>query len=316
MKRFFRLLTVTLILAALLACSAQAAGVSVVTTIFPIYDWTVTLLGDNPAGVEVVMLQSNGIDLHNFQPSAADILKIARSDLFIYVGGESDAWAEPLLANAAKGVGSTLVLMDALGESLREEETVEGMEAEEEEDGDEAAYDEHVWLSLRNARVLCEDIADALCELTPEYAGAYRENLARLTEEIDALDGEYAAAVEGAARKVILFGDRFPFRYLTEDYGLEYYAAFLGCSAETEASFNTVVFLAGKVNELELPVILALEGTEHQLAETIRRATKTRDQQILTMNSIQGVAEEEIARGVHYLDLMRENLETLKQALQ
>ena len=314
------------------ACSSEAeAGepnndskLNIVTTIFPEYDWVMNVLGDEADSAEVTMLLDSGVDLHSFQPTADDIMKVATCDMFIYVGGESDEWVEDALAEAVNPDMIVINLLDVLGDTVVEEEIVEGMEgeeeeaeeadaAEEEEEGPE--YDEHVWLSLRCAAVLTQRIADELSSLDPEHADAYEQNAADYIAELNALDAEYEAAVADAEFDTILFGDRFPFRYMTDDYGLNYYAAFVGCSAETEASFETITFLAGKVDELGLTAVLTIEGTDHSIAETIISNTASADQQILTLDSMQSVTAEDVRNGASYLDIMRANLSVLTQAL-
>lgn len=181
-------------------------------------------------------------------------------------------------------------------------------------DEDEHEIDEHVWLSLRNAATLVKSIAAELAALDPENAKTYQANADAYCAKLAALDGEYAKVVAGAKRKTLLVADRFPFRYLTDDYGLEYFAAFSGCSAESEASFKTIAFLAKKVDELTLPVILTIEGAKHKIAETVKRTTKAKDQRILALDSLQSTGGE-AAKTTRYLDVMRRNLETLKAAL-
>jgi zinc transport system substrate-binding protein len=204
-----------------------------------------------------------------------------------------------------------------LGEQVKEEEVVEGMEAgeEESEDEDEPEYDEHVWLSLKNAETLCNAITDALEEIDPANRDAYAANAASYLEKLAALDGKYQTVVDNAARKTVLFGDRFPFRYLVDDYGLSYYAAFVGCSAETEASFETISFLAGKVDELGLPCVLTIEGAQHKIAETIVQNSAAKNQSILTLNSMQSTTSADAVNGTTYLSVMESNLDVLKQAL-
>ena len=323
-KIIIRLLTVTLSVVFLLGASvpkpaeADESKLRIVTTIFPIYDWVREILGDEAGETEMTMLLDSGADLHNYQPSAADILKIKQADLFIYIGGESDEWAEDVISVADNPERINLNLMDALGEDLREEETVECMEAHEEheEAEEEAEYDEHIWLSLRNARRLVEVIAEKIAEKRPDRGELYRKNAEQYAERLSLLDQAYEEAVSAGSRKVLLFGDRFPFRYMTEDYGLTYYAAFSGCSAESEASFETILFLAQKADELALPVILTLENPKTGLAETIARSTKAGSLQILSMNSLQSITAQDINSGITYLSVMNENLNTLKQALQ
>ena len=311
-----------LCLSILLLLSAAGCAVSrpqpvdrplhIVTTIFPLYDWTRAILGDSGDHVQLDLLLQNGVDLHSFQPTAADIVSIASCDVFIYVGGESDEWVDDTLRQNANPNRTVLNLLNLLGDAAKEEEIVEGMEAEADE---EAAYDEHVWLSLQNAAVLCERIADALEAADPGYAAQYRANAAAYIEKLNALDAVYADAVKQAPYKTLLFGDRFPFRYLADDYGLSYYAAFSGCSAETEASFETVVFLANKLDELHLPAILQLESANGTMAETIRKATQSQGQAILTLDSLQSVTAEQIKSGTTYLGVMEQNLTVLRQAL-
>ena len=319
--------TIVLLLAALLcaACFPACGGLkpadngrlSIVATIFPEYDWVMNILGDNPADAEVTMLLDTGVDLHSFQPTAADILKISTCNLFIYVGGESDAWVEAALEEATNKDMIVINLLSVLGDAVKEEELVEGMQGEEEEgEEDEPEYDEHVWLSLKNAAVLTKSISEALQKLDPENAAVYESNTSAYIGKLEALDAAYAKAVAEAPIKTLLFGDRFPFRYLTDDYGLSYYAAFVGCSAETEASFETVTFLAGKADELDLHAVMTIEGTDHRIAETIIENTKAKDLVILTLDSMQATTAKDAANGTTYLSVMEKNLSVLKDALK
>ena len=302
--------------------AAEADRIQILATIFSEYDWVMNILGSNPANAEVTMLLDSGVDLHSFQPTAEDILKISTCDLFIYVGGESDAWAEDTLGEAANKDRLVINLLEALGDAVKEEEIVEGMQEEEEagaepeEEEEEAEYDEHVWLSLRNASFLVRSISEAIGRIDPDHADTYRENAAAYIGKLDALDAEYRTAVSGAAVTTLLFGDRFPFRYLADDYGLGYYAAFVGCSAETEASFETITFLSGKVDELGLHAVLTIEGTDHRIAETVVQNTRTKDQRILTMDSMQSITAKDVQNGATYLSVMEKNLSVLKDALK
>ena len=298
---------------------AEAKKLSVVTTIFPIYDWVRQIAGDSD-DIEITLLLDSGVDLHSYQPTAQDILKVASCNVFVYVGGESDGWVEDALAQSMNPDMAVVNLLEALGDAVKEEELVEGMEPEDEEDEededeDEPEYDEHVWLSLRNARVLTGVLADVLAGADPANADAYAANAATYSDRLDALDAAYAATVGAAGLDTVLFGDRFPFRYLADDYGLSYYAAFVGCSAETEASFETIAFLSGKVDALRLPAVLTIEGTDHRIAETIVNNTASGSAAILTMDSMQGTAAADAAAGATYLDIMAQNLGVLKQAL-
>ena len=335
MKRIFPLFLALAVAVSLLAgCGKKNATESgesesdklrVVATIFPGYDWVHQIMGDRAAAADLTMLLDNGVDLHSYQPTTDDIIKVFDCDLFIYVGGESDGWAENALKTAANKDIKVVSLLEVLGERVKTEEIVEGMQdadhahahdhEHEHDHGHEEEADEHVWLSLKNAAVLIGAISNALQELDPDNKDTYAANASAYIEKLSALDGAYQSAVDGAARKTVLFGDRFPFRYLVDDYGLSYYAAFAGCSAESEASFETVSFLAKKVDELGLPCVLTIEGKNHKLAETIVRNTAAKNQKVLTMDSMQSTTSEDVANGTTYLSVMEQNLSVLKEAL-
>ena len=330
MKQFISLLvSLSLVLALLAGCGsgqsasapeeeAQEKTLSIVTTIFPEYDWVCQILGERLEKADVTMLLDTGVDLHNYQPTADDIVTVSNCDLFIYVGGESDEWVDDVLAAANNPDLVAIDLMEVLGDSVKEEEVVEGMEeeAEEEDAGKEVEYDEHVWLSLKNASILCQEIADRLGEIDPEGKATYGANVAAYLEALGELDLEYQAMIENSPKNTVLFGDRFPFRYLTDDYGLNYYAAFVGCSAETEASFETVVFLANKVDELDLPAVLKIEGSDGKLAQTIVDNTTKQAAEILELDSMQSVTAADVAQGANYLAAMENNLFILQEALK
>lgn len=499
MKRIlFLILACTASLGMLTGCGntllieKDSGKLKVVTTIFPEYDWVRQILGDKADDADITMLLDNGVDLHSYQPTADDIVKIADCDLFLYVGGESDGWVDDALAGAANKDRKVINLLDVLKDTVKTEEAMPGMQAEEghnhgyshfddsdvqertlsDWDGDwqsiypfltngtldevmerkaengaktaeeyrayyetgyktdvsqitidsanntmcfvkndiaakgvyqykghqiydyesgsrgvryffqktggdadapkfvqfsdhgiapgkaehfhifagndsfdalsqemenwptyypadmsgeeikedmleheEKEYDEHVWLSLKNAETLCEAIANALEELDEQNKDTYAANLTAYTDQLAALDAAYQTAVDTGKRKTVLFGDRFPFRYLVDDYGLSYYAAFAGCSAESEASFETVSFLAKKVDALSLPCVLTIEGKQHKIADTIVQNTKAKNQPILTMDSMQATTSEDAANGTTYLGVMENNLGVLKQAL-
>ena len=301
------------------APAASEDRLSVVATIFPIYDWVRVLAGDRAGRFDLTLLLDSGVDLHSYQPTADDLVKIANCDLFLYVGGESDQWVEEALASAGNPHRVAINLMEVLGDAVKEEEVVEGMEAEDQEDEgtengeEETEYDEHVWLSLKNAAVLCRAIGGALGSLDPDGAEVYAANTASYLEALNELDNEYAAMVDSAVRKTLLFGDRFPFRYLTEDYGLTYYAAFAGCSAESEASFETIAFLAGKLDELGLPAVLKIDGSDGKLAQTIIDNSQSKSAKILEMDSLQSATTADA--GKTYLSAMEGNLLVLTEAL-
>ncbi|MBR4404154.1 MAG: zinc ABC transporter substrate-binding protein [Clostridiales bacterium] len=307
----------------LTACSSAGAKgkdkIKIVTTIFPEYDWVMNVLGDKASNADVTLLLDNGVDLHSFQPTASDIMKVSSCDLFVYVGGESDDWVADALKEATNKDMVVINLLDVLGDKVKEEEVVEGMQGEdedEEEDEGEIEYDEHVWLSLRNAEVLVQSISDAMQKIDASNAEAYKKNSDAYIESLKSLDSDYKAVVEAASNKTLLFGDRFPFRYLVDDYGLTYYAAFVGCSAESEASFETITFLSKKVDELNLPVVLTIEGKDHRIAETIVQNTTSKDQKILTMDSMQSASTADHKNGTTYLSIMKANLSVLTEALK
>jgi len=521
----------------LTACSSAGANgknkIKIVTTIFPEYDWVMNVLGENPAGAEVTMLLDNGADLHSYQPTAADVMKISSCDLFVYVGGESDDWVEDALKEATNKDMAVINLLDVLGDKVKEEELVEGMQEGEhhhdheggEEDHDhehsheeekeiteadikprevsefagewqslypvlmtgaldeyvkyqaekksitveesraqieakwncgvktikiegnsitlyyddgtkatgtyeyagfatkkddtgkitsirheflrtsgdgpkyvmlndhghepadsvehfhiyfgdnnfdelvtttsnpffvdakldakgcldnvmgheqghdhssqeteadhdhehehehhheegEIEYDEHVWLSLKNTQVLVQSISDAMQKIDSANAATYKKNSDSYIEALKSLDNDYKAVVDAASNKTILFGDRFPFRYMVDDYGLTYYAAFVGCSAESEASFETITFLSKKVDELKLPVVLTIEGKDHRIAETIVQNTASKDQKIMTLDSMQSTTTSDYKNGATYLSIMKNNLSVLTEALK
>ena len=321
-----------LLVGALAGCGKQndtnkTDKLSIVTTIFPEYDWVREILGDKADNAEITMLLDNGVDLHSYQPTADDIVKISDCDLFIYVGGESDGWVEDALRNAANRNMKVINLLEVLGDSVKTEEIVEGMQEEHEhedahahDDAEEHEHeeeaDEHVWLSLKNAKMLVRVISKALQELDPDNKDIYAANADAYVKKLSALDADYQAAVDAASNKTILFGDRFPFRYLVDDYGLRYYAAFVGCSAETEAGFETISFLAKRVDEWKLPCVLTIEGAQHKIAETVVRNTTAKNQKVLTMDSMQSTTTQDVKNGTTYLSVMEKNLSVLKEALR
>ena len=471
--------------------SSDSKSLQIVTTIFPEYDWVKNILGDEISHADITMLLDNGVDLHSYQPTAEDIMKVSTCDLFLYVGGESDAWVEDALKNATNKDMKVINLLDVLKDTIKTEEAVPGMQAEEghnhgvsdfsnsdvqerslsdwngdwqsvypyvldgtldpvmekkaesgnktaeeykksytasyetdienisiddntitytrkdgtstatydsrgfyirEKDdgskqvrykyqkvsgdadaptyivfsdhnissaepehfhlyfgedgfdklveegthfptfypasltGDEIAdemleheekeYDEHVWLSLKNTKTLCSAISNTLQELDPENKDIYAKNASSYIEKISTLDSEYKDVVNQATCKTLLFGDRFPFRYLVDDYGLSYYAAFAGCSAETEASFETITFLANKIDELGLKHIMTIEKSDQKIAKTIIENTAEKNQDILTLDSMQSTTSDDVANGVTYLSVMENNLKVLQKALQ
>lgn len=299
---------------------APTKSLKIVTTIFPIYDWVKNILGDKFDKNNVSILLDNSVDLHNYQPTSADMVKISNSDLFIYVGGESDKWVPSVLEQVSNKDLKAINLMEYINADLRPEEEKEGMEEEHEEEHEgeeehEEEYDEHIWLSLKNAKKLVSAISNVLQELDADNKSVFADNATQYVDKLDTLDKEYTDMANNASNKMLIFGDRFPFLYMTKDYGLDYYAAFKGCSAETEASFKTIAFLAQKLDEYNLNYIFTIEGTNHKIAETIIENSNNKDRKILTLNSMQSTTTKDIESGNSYIIIMKKNLDVLKQAL-
>lgn len=336
-------LNICLLFLMLLSFSVSAIGcgqaqkdsdkLHVVAAIFPLYDWTKEIIGEDKKNVELTLLVNNGTDLHSYQPSASDLVNISTCDVFIYVGGASDVWVKDALKNVTNPDMQVINLMDVLGSRAMEEEIVDGMQnhshvqdedthtetdvhAEDAHEYENTAYDEHVWLSLNNAILFVKHISGVLEATDAEHAEAYRSNADAYVDRLKALETEYKNTTAQAKTDTLLFCDRFPFRYLTEDYGLKYYAAFPGCSAETEASFATIAFLAEKLEELQLPAVVTIEGSDKKIAETVIQNTESKNQAIASLDSMQSVSRKDIEDGVTYLSVMEKNLSELKQVLQ
>ena len=316
---------------------------TIVATIYPQYAWLKEILGQQADSLNLTLLIKNGMDLHSYKPSAADIATIAKADMIVYVGGESDEWIEKALEATPNEKRVLVNLLAALGDRVKAEEVVEGMQAEEEhhhehaeeheheehhehaeehehheheDHAEEVENDEHVWLSLKNAEILVKALTQALVKLDSAHETEYRMNANAYIAKITELDEAYRVMVAGATHKTVLFGDRFPFRYLVDDYGIKYYAAFVGCSAESEASFETVAFLAGKMDSLALPAILIIDGGDGKIARAVLAASKnSKSAEVLPINSMQSVRSSQMD-SLDYLGMMRENLEVLKKALK
>ena len=313
MKRFLSLILALGMLFSLAACSgaARRARVQIVTTSFPLYDWTRSVAKDVD-GVEITWLMDSGVDPHSFQPTTKDLVFVSDCDVFVYVGGESEAWADDAVASMKNENARVVKLLDGLQEAALAEEDVPGAEPEAEEE--EGALDEHIWMSLRAASICVDLICGALCEADSANDDVYRMNADDYKTQLSALDQAYSEAVASSELDTILVADRFPFRYLAEDYHLNYYAAFAGCSAETEASFQTVLGLSQKADELGLPVILITENSTGDIADAVSEGSQS-EPAIRTLDSLQSVTAEIAADGVTYLSVMESNLEVLKEAL-
>lgn len=320
-NKFFGVIA-ALALAVLTGCGAAAPApfaaesgeepLRVVATVFPAWDWLRELTAGQEGRVELTLLQSGGVDMHSYQPTARDLLTVQECDLLVCVGGQSDAWLERALAGTEDGP-RVVRLVEALGQQAYTALPALGTQAEEDHDHDhEEEADEHVWLSVANARTLTGVLAETLAQLDP--AGDYAARAAAYGEQLDALDESYRQAVEAGSRAVLLFGDRFPFAHLARDYGLTCYAAFEGCSAETEASFATVARLAAAAEENGLHTILITETSDGSLADTIAATTQSGLEKAV-LNSMQAVSEEQIENGLTWRAVMEANREVLAAAL-
>jgi len=291
----------------------KAEGLNITATIFPQYDFASQLAGEKAS---VTMLLPPGSESHTYEPSPQDIIKIQNSDLFIYTGGESDNWIDEILKTLDTDSMKIISLMDVC--ETVSEESVEGMQTEEHASEDEAhnadmvKQDEHVWTSPANAVKICDAIFNALCELDNENSEYYSENHNRYTSLLDEIDNDFKEIVSSSKRNLLVFGDRFPFRYFADRYGIEYFAAFPGCAEETEASISTVTFLIDKVKQEEIPVVLYPELSNHRLADTIVEETGAK---ALMLHSCHNVTREEFDSGTTYAELMKRNEEVLKEAL-
>jgi len=323
-KRFILIASASLIiLTALAGCALAGDRLSIIATIFAPYDFARVIAGDR---ADVAMLISPGSESHSFEPAPQDIITIMNSDVFIYVGGDSDSWIDRLLGSMNTGQMKIASLMECV--DLVEEKIVEGMDDDHDDDDHHshdhdndddhdhdhasAAYDEHVWTSPENAKLIVRKIADVLCEADEKNADFYRQNAAAYIEKLEELDAAFQAVMDGAARNTIVFGDRFPFRYFADAYGLEYFAAFPGCSTETEPSARTVAFLIDKVKAEKIPVIFHIELSNERMADTISEETGAKKR---LLHSCHNITRDDFQKGLGYLDLMTRNIEALREAL-
>lgn len=339
--RIFLMLTMIVSVLFFTGCGNAETGntitdkTTIVCTNFPLYDWARTLLADSDA--EVILLLDNGTDMHSFQPSAEALIQIAECDVLVHVGGESDLWLEDALEANPNENRIVVNLMDVLGDELKEETYVEGMQTEHvHEDGtvhtgeacenevhhnegesepQAVAMDEHIWLSLRMAISCCEAMEEAFCKILPDDEALIRQNGEAYRSELTALDVKYMTMMEEAEGDTIIVADRFPFLYLAEDYNIQYYAAFPGCSTESEADFETVVFLAEKVTEYDTNILLITESGTDTLANTVMDNSSGQEREIRVLHSMQVVYNSDIENGCSYIGYMEENLNTLQQAL-
>ena len=311
MKKLYSVLLALFLILCAGGCGTQPAdpqsGLSIVTTVFPAYDFARQIAGERAA---VTLLLPPGAEAHSFEPTAKDMARIQNADLFFRNGGESEAWTEKLL-DSGESIRS-LAMLDCV-EAL-EEELAKGMQSSHEEHGedDETEYDEHVWTSPRNAVRICETLCGELCAIDPEGEDVYRENLRAYSEKLHALDAAFRRTVDEGRFHTVIFADRFPVRYFVEEYDLTYYAAFPGCAEDTEPSAKTVAFLIDRVREEGLPAVFHIEFSNEKMADMICEDTGCEK---LLFHSCHNVSADELRAGVGYLELMQKNLEALKEAL-
>ena len=303
MKKFIAVLSIFLLFTAS-GCaptgynSADNGKISIVCTVFPQYDWVKNLISGAEDKYELTLLTDKGVDIHSYQPSADDIIKIAESSLIIYTGGESDAWVKDYTKDIE---GKSFINM------------LEAVEDDALYDVEENENDEHVWMSFDNAEEICEKISEQLIRFDPSDEELYNKNKENYENKLEALEKEYADAVDSSKNKIVVIADRFPFRYLFDEYDISYYAAFPGCSAETEASFEKVKTLSEKAESTS--AVLVTDNGNISLAQTVISNTSDKNKPILSLCSMQNVKKEDIDSGFTYLTAMRDNLETLKKAL-
>ena len=313
MKKLIAMLMVlTLFTVGLTACNNKTEKSSdklkVVSTIFPSYDFAKQICGDN---AKITMLLPPGSESHSYEPTPQDIITIQNCDLFIYVGGESDAWVDGILKSMDKPV-KTIKMMDCV--STVEEEHVEGMEAEEKStEVKKVEYDEHVWTSSKNAIKISEKIAEAMCNIDSDNSDLYNINKDNYVKQLEQLDKDFTDFFATVQNKTLIFGDRFPLRYFVEEYGLNYYAAFPGCSCETEPSATTIAFLIDKVKSNNISTVFYIEFSNHKVADSIAEATGAKTALFQTCHN---VSMADLNNGATYISLMKQNLATLKEAMK
>lgn len=316
MKKTIKILSI-LVISAIMIVSVTGCNKSnknddkltIISTSFPGYDFS-RAVTSNVKDVEVKMLLKPGAESHDFEPTPKDIINVKNSDMFIYVGGDSDEWIDDVLDSIDTKKVKVIKLMDLV--DTVEEDLVEGMEEEEEEEEEEVEYDEHVWTSTRNAIKITKSIGKEVIKLDKSNKEKYEENINSYVAELNSIDKEITKVVDSSKRKEIIFGDRFPLRYFVDDYGLSYYAAFPGCSSETEASAKTISFLVNKVKEDKIPVVFHIELSSTKIADAISKETGAK---VLEFNAAHNISQEDFDAGVTYADIMRDNIKVLKEAL-
>lgn len=314
MKKFITILCSFFLVLSLNGCDTKketSDTLKIVATNFPGYDFARSVTNNSD---DITMLLKPGQESHNYDPTPQDIIKIEEADLFIYTGGESDTWVNNMLNSIDNNDLVCIRMMDYV--SVYKEEVIEGMQEDlhdHEEDGDHEEYDEHVWTSPMNAIHIIEAIEKEVISLDKENTDTYKENANTYIKKIQDIDSEIKKIVENSNRKELIFGDRFPFRYFVETYGLSYYAAFPGCSSETEINAKTIAFLVDKTKKDNIPVVFHIELSNTDIAQTIADEAGVK---VLQLHSIHNVTEADFLANKTYIDLMKQNVENLKEALQ
>lgn len=317
MKKFFALILICTLCLALCACGQQAqapetdGGVNIVATVFPAYDFARQIAGDDG---NVTLLIPPGSEAHSYEPTPQDIIRIQNCDLLVCNGGESEAWLDEILSGMGNEI-PTVVMLDCV-DALTEEDK-DGMQVHKHHDHDhdeheDEEYDEHVWTSPVNAQLICRAISAALCQADPAHASDYTARCVDYCAELQELDADFRGVIANAKRHTLIFADRFPVRYFVEEYGLDYFAAFPGCADDAEPSARTVAFLIDRVREEQAPAVLYIEFSNQKMADIVCEDTGCEK---LLFNSCHNVTADQLRGGVTYLELMRGNLETVKEAL-
>lgn len=319
-KRLFSIIAIAIMFLSIVSLSGcnkkkEDKKLKIVTSNFPSYDLARAVVKDNK-DVSLKMLLKPGSDMHHFDATPKDIKDILSSDVFIYNGGESDEWIDKILKDIDKKKTTVIKLMDLV--KVVEEEHVEGMEEEHDNDHDhdhdeeEKEYDEHVWTSPVNAKKIVSSIKEAMIKKDAKNKNIYEKSASEYISELDKIDNEFKEIVKNAKRKEIVFGDRFPLRYFVDTYGLKYSAAFPGCSEETEASAKTIKFLVNKVKDNKIPVVFHIELSDKKIASSIAKETGAK---VLEFKTAHNLSQKDFDKGVTYLDIMKDNIKVLKEAL-
>ncbi|MCR5665612.1 MAG: metal ABC transporter substrate-binding protein [Eubacterium sp.] len=315
------LAVVLLMTGVLSGCTGASSGVNtdkiqVTATLFPQYDWMRQIIGEDNEYIELNLINDSGTDLHSYQPTVQDVALMSESDLLVYTGGESEEWVLDMQQEAANDKLQIVSLLDVLGEqAVAEEEVGAKAERTHSHTEEELEYDEHVWLSVKNAMMYVQYLSNMIVQLDPEHADTYEANTKAYLAKLEALDEQYQTVVDNASSSTLVYADRFPFRYMVEDYGLTYYAAYSGCSADTQVTFETITSLAAYMDQTEANAILIIDNSDESLAKTVLKYTNNPNRQILKMKSLQSATKSQIAEGLNYLDVMNENLAVLEKAL-